>query len=125
MLLCGRHSMETTYVRQVWIKSSQALMRYELQVHNPGYAKTRTHTPYPTSSTTGSPARIGLIRMRGATSQLCSRVRRTGRDHDGDLENHQAARSAVGRTAVQPQKIFPSAHMACCVSTPGTSRTLL
>src|SRR5215475_13624938 len=100
MLLCGRHSMETTYVRQLWIKSSQALMRYELQVHNPSDAKTRTHTPYPTSSTSGSPARIGRIRMRGAVSQLCSRGRRARRNDDGDLESDQAARSAVGRTPV-------------------------
>jgi hypothetical protein len=31
--------MGDKYVRQVWIKSSQALMGYELQVHNPSYAK--------------------------------------------------------------------------------------
>src|SRR5262249_51237480 len=94
------HRCETTYVRQVWIKSSQALIRYEPQVHNPGDAKTRA--PYPTNSAIRSPARIGRIRMRGGASQLCSRVRRARRDHDGDLENHQAARGAVGRTPVHP-----------------------
>src|SRR5262245_38044443 len=81
---------ETTYVRQSWIKSLQALMRYELQVHNPTYAKTRSHTPFATRSANGSPARIGLIRMRGAAPQFCSRVRRARRNDDGDLENHQA-----------------------------------
>ena len=34
--------------------------------------KPAAHTPYPTSSTTGSPVRIGLIRMRCAA---CSFVR--------------------------------------------------
>src|SRR5262245_26600350 len=102
MILCGRRSMGDSYVRRLWIKSTQPLMWYELQVHNLSDAKTCTHTPCPTSLTTGSPARIGLIRMRGATPQLCSRVRRARRDHDGDLENHQAARSAAGRTLVQP-----------------------
>src|SRR5262245_44787722 len=57
---------ETAYDRRPWIESSRALMRHELQVHNPGDAKTRTDAPCRASSTTGSPARIGLIRMRGA-----------------------------------------------------------
>src|SRR5215467_3945020 len=47
MILCGRRSMGDIYVRRLWIKSTQPLMWYELQVHNRVMRKPAPTRPIP------------------------------------------------------------------------------
>src|SRR5215813_12795394 len=47
MILCGKRSMGDIYVRQLWIKSTQPLMWYELQVHNRAMRKPAPRAPRP------------------------------------------------------------------------------